>query len=113
MKKTKQTVRILKILFTILFVLGAFFIATNIQLFYTRDPMVCIALALFVFVLHLFAWVAPKTFFNLCWKMSALLPDYCDYDSGYRKLDVCGLSFVITSDLFLVMGLLIAIFRTI
>lgn len=110
MKKSKQTVRISKILFTILFVLGAFFVATNIQLFYTQGPMVCIALALFVFALHLFAWVAPKTCFNLCWKMSALLPDYFDYDAGYRKLDVCGLGLVITSDLFLTMGLLIAIF---
>lgn len=100
----------LKIVCTILYVLGIVFTAMNMQLVCTRDPMLCIALSLLFFVVHLFAWLAPKTLFNFVWKKSAIYSDSWDYETSYSKLDICGLGFAITAVIFLVLGIFIAVF---
>lgn len=99
--------KILKILLTILFIVGLIFSINNLINNYFEDALMLIVLAFTMFVLHLFAWIAPKAFFNLCWKISDILPDDFDYDTSFRKLESVDLGILIVSNIFLVLGMII------
>ena len=93
--------KIIKILLTILFVvISILLIYEQINIFLI-DRLLFVVLAFTLFAIHLFIWVAPKTFFNLCWKITNIMPDNFDYDTSYRKLEICDIGLLITSILLL------------
>ena len=75
--------KILKVILTILFVIGSVFAIHKLIANYSSGKLSAIVLAFTVFIMHLFAWIAPKTYFNLCWKITKYLPDSFDYDTSY------------------------------
>lgn len=93
--------KFLKVALTILFVVASVFAIYRIVVNFSADKMVFIAIALTLFLMHLFAWIAPKTFFNICWKITNFLPDDWDYDTSYSKLENCDIGILITSIIFL------------
>ena len=90
-----------KILLTASFLVGVLFAVSKLCVDYSDDGLVFIILAFTMFCLHLFAWIAPKTFFKLCWKITETLPDNLDYDAGIRNLEICDIVILISSNIFL------------
>ena len=93
--------KVLKVLFTVLFIIGSIIAINQLMVNYSNDGVVFMVLALTSFCLHLFAWVAPKTFFNLCWKITGILPDKFDYENSYGKLESVDIGMLITSNILL------------
>ena len=93
-------VLIKKILLTIIFIVIIFSIIKLINKF-SDNSLLFVVLAFTLFAMHLFAWIAPKTFFNLCWKITNTMPDNFDYDTSYSKLEICDIGLSITSILLL------------
>lgn len=91
----------LKILLTIVFIVSSIFAVNKLVNNIFSNSLFFVALAFTSFAMHLFAWVAPKTFFNLCWKITNLMPDNFDYDTGYSKLEMWDIVLLITSILLL------------
>lgn len=91
----------LKILLTIIFIIISIFAINNLINNYLDDRLLFVALAFTSFIMHLFAWIAPKTFFNLCWKITNTMPDNFDYETGYSNLENCDIGLLITSILLL------------
>ena len=98
--------KVLKILLSILFIAGSIFVTLKLIANYSDDGLAFIVLAFTFFFTHLFAWIAPKIFFNLCWKITSILPDNFDYDTGYKKLEIVGLGILIVANGLLVIGYL-------
>ena len=98
---------ILKTIFSITFVIEAVFVINRFVSNYSNEGMLFIGLSLLLFLLHLFAWIAPKTFFNICWKITKFLPDRFDYDASYRNLEITSMGVLIAADIFLGIGFLI------
>ena len=65
-----------------------------------------IVFALVFFVFAIFAWIAPKTLFNLCWKMSKFMPETYDYETGLTNMSSFSLGCLIFSVIFLGIGFL-------
>ncbi len=103
----KNVVKILKIVFTTLFVLELaatiYFLCTQ----YSDDGLFLTILAGTLFLFHLFSWIAPKKLFDLCWRMGKYFPDSCDYDTGLSKLGSVGLGILVCALILLTIGLLI------
>ena len=99
--------KILKVLFTILFTIGSIFSIIRLTSNYSNDGLVFMILSFTIFSLHLFAWIAPRTFFNLCWKITGILPDNFDYDTSYSKLELVGLGMLVVANVLLVIVFLI------
>ena len=93
--------KVLKILLTVLFILGSIFAINRLTVNYSNDGLFFIILAITAFLMHLFAWIAPKTFFNLCWKITGALPDNFDYETSYSKLEIVDIGILIISIVFL------------
>lgn len=93
--------KILKILLTIIFIVISVFAINKLINSFLNDGLLFVVLAFALFTMHLFAWTAPKTFFNLCWKITCILPDNFDYDTSYNKLELCDIILLITSILLL------------
>ena len=93
--------KFLKVALTILFVVASVFAIYRIVVNFSADKMVFIAIAFTLFLMHLFAWIAPKTFFNICWKITNFLPDDWNYNISYRQLENCDIGILITSIIFL------------
>lgn len=93
--------KILKILLTIIFIVILIFAITKLINNFLNDSLLFVVLAFTLFAMHLFAWIAPKTFFNLCWKTTNSMPDNFDYDTSYSKLEMCDIGLLITSILLL------------
>lgn len=93
--------KILKTILTVLFVLGSIFAIYKLAVNYPNDGLFFIILAFTAFLMHLFAWIAPKAFFNLCWKITGVLPDNFDYETSYSKLEIVDIGILITSIVFL------------
>ena len=98
---------ILKTIFSITFGIEAVFVINRFVSNYSNDGVMFISLALLLFLLHLFAWVAPKKLFDLCWKASSIYPDDFDYDTSYKKLGLIGMWLLIVSIVILMMSLLV------
>lgn len=99
--------KILKVLLTIIFVIISIFAIDKLIIDYSNDGLIFFVLAVTMFFLHLFAWIWPKIFFNLCWKITAILPDNFDYETSYRKLEICDVGILIVANVMLVIALLI------
>lgn len=93
--------KILKIILTIIFTVISIFAIDNLIVSFLSDSLLFTVLAFVLFSLHLFMWIAPKAFFNLCWKITGILSDNFDYDTGYSKLELCDIGLLITSILLL------------
>lgn len=93
--------KILKILLTIIFIVILIFAFTKLINNFLNDSLLFVVLAFTLFAMHLFVWIAPKTFFNLCWKTTNIMPDNFDYDTSYSKLEMCDIGLLITSILLL------------
>lgn len=76
-----------KVALTILFAVASVFTIYRIVANFTVEKLIFIVLAFTFFLMHLFAWIAPRTFLNLCWKITAWLPDNWDYDTAYVNLE--------------------------
>lgn len=93
--------KILKILLTIIFIVISIFAINKLINSFLNDSLLFVILAFTLFTIHLFAWIAPRTFFNLCWKITGILPDNFDYDTSYSKLELCDIGLLIVSILLL------------
>lgn len=100
---TKKT----KVILTLLFLIVYIYTITQSVDNFSSDLILLITLASTFFVAFFFAWVAPKTFFNLCWKITKYMPYRFDYNTAYRKLESLSIGLLITSILLLIIGLLI------
>lgn len=89
--------KILKIILTIIFIVISIFAINKLINNFLNDSLLFVVLAFILFSMHLFAWIAPKTFFNLCWKITNIMPDNFDYDTSYSKLEMCDIGLLITS----------------
>jgi len=98
--------KILKILLTIIFIVISIFAINKLINSFLNDSLLFLILAFTLFTIHLFAWIAPRTFFNLCWKITGILPDNFDYDNSYSKLEWCDIGLLITSILLIGVSLL-------
>ena len=99
--------KILKTIFSIIFAIEAIFVISRFVSNYSNTGVMFISLALVLFLLHLFAWIAPKKLFDLCWKISSIYPDDFDYDTSYKKIGLIGFWFLIVSIVILMIGLLV------
>lgn len=93
--------KILKILLTIIFIVISIFAITKLINNFLNDSLLFVVLAFVLFAMHLFVWITPRTFFNLCWKITGILPDNFDYDTSYSKLELCDIGLLIISILLL------------
>lgn len=94
-------VLIKKILLTLIFIVISIFSIIKLINKFSDNSLLFVVLAFTLFAMHLFAWIAPKTFFNLCWKITNTMPDNFDYDTSYSKLEMCDIGLLITSILLL------------
>lgn len=99
--------KILKVLFTIIFTIISFGVIYRLIYDYSNDGLLFLILAITFFIIFLFSWVAPKIFFNLCWKITKILPDNFDYDTSYSKVELISVGLIIVSNILLIIGLLI------
>ncbi len=60
-----------------------------------------------MFIVYLVSWIAPKLFFSLCWKISYIMPDTFDYETGYNKMNITSLGLFVTSFIIFLIGCLI------
>ena len=93
--------KVLKILLTIIFIVVSIFSIIKLVNDFLDSSLLFAILAFVSFAMHLFVWIAPKTFFNLCWKITNIMPDNFDYDTSYSKLEICDICLLITSILLL------------
>lgn len=98
--------KIIKILFTIIFVIISIFAINKLINNFLIDSLLFVVLAFVLFAMHLFIWIAPKTFFDICWKITDIFSDNFDYETSYSKLEVCDIGLLITSILLLGISLL-------
>ena len=98
--------KIIKILLTIIFIIFSIIAINKIINIFLNDRLLFIVLAFALFAIHLFAWIFPRTFFNLCWKVTGILPDNFDYDTSYSKLEMVDIVVLITSILLIIISLL-------
>lgn len=98
--------KILKIILTIIFMMISIFAIDKLISHFLNDRLLFVVLAFVLFSLHMFAWIAPKTFFDICWKITGILPDNFDYDTSYNKLELCDIGLLITSIVLLVISFL-------
>lgn len=89
--------KISKILLTIMFIVISIFAINKLINNFLNDSLLFVVLAFALFVMHLFAWIAPRTFFNSCWKITGIFPDNFDYDTSYSKLELCDIGLLISS----------------
>ena len=94
-------VSIKKILLTLIFIVISIFSIIKLINKFSDNSLLFVVLAFTLFAMNLFAWIAPKTFFNLCWKITNTMPDNFDYDTSYSKLEICDIGLSITSILLL------------
>lgn len=93
--------KILKMLLTLIFTVILIFSIIKLINNYLDISLLFVVIAFALFAMHLFAWIAPKTLFNLCWKITNIMPDNFDYDTSYSKLEICDIGLLITSILLL------------
>ncbi|MBQ4571471.1 MAG: hypothetical protein IJB21_07230 [Bacilli bacterium] len=98
--------KILKILLTMIFLVVLIFAINKLIRNFLNSSLLFVVLAFILFAMHLVAWIIPRTFFNLCWKITGIMPDNFDYDTSYGKLELVDMGVLITSILLLGISLL-------
>ena len=99
--------KIIKILLSILFVVGAIYTINGMVENNFGDRILFVVLAFTFFLMNLFIWIAPKTFFNLCWRITGYLPDNFDYETSFSKLEIIQIGVLVLSIILLLIGVLI------
>ena len=99
--------KIIKILLTIIFVIISIFSINKLINNFLSDSLFFAVIAFASFAMHLFAWIAPKTFFNLCWKITGVLPDNFDYDTSFSKLELCDIGILVVASILVTIGIII------
>lgn len=99
--------RTLKILLTIIFLAILTFSIDKLISNFSNDRLLFVVFSFILFVMHLFAWIAPKKFFGLCWKITGILPDNFDFDTSYSKLELVDIGILITSVFLILISLLL------
>ena len=99
--------KILIILLTIIFIIISIFAINILINKFSNEVLLFIVLAFVLFAMHLFAWFAPRVFFNFCWKITKIISDNYDYDTSYSKLGFVDMGILITSILLLGISLLL------
>ena len=99
--------RILKFLFTLIFVISSFFALNKLTQYFTNDALIFIVLSFTLFAIFLFAWIAPRTFFDVCWRITNIIPDHFDYESSYRNLEFVSFGLLATAYILLIIVFLI------
>lgn len=74
---------------------------------FSNEGLVFTILAFVLFVMHLFAWITPKKFFDLCWKITSILPDNFDYDTSFNKLEFCDIGILVIANILVAIGIII------
>ena len=97
----------LKILLTVLFLIESLFFVNKLISDYSNDGLIFFVVAFVFFISYLFAWIAPKTFFNLCWKITKLMEDGFDYDKGLRNVESGSIGLLIFANIILTIGFLV------
>ena len=98
----------IKILLTILFIIELTCMVYKLITNYSNDGLIFTVVSFTSFISFLFAWIAPKLFFNLCWKITNLMEYSFDYDYGLKKLEFVSIGLLIFANVFLTIGILIA-----
>lgn len=101
--------KILKILFTIIFVAGLAFEIYLLVKKYSDDALMFAVIGAVFFLFHLLIWVAPKKIFELCYKISKSSSDNWDYDTSYANIGNVGLGILIVSVVFLAVSILLSV----
>lgn len=92
---------VLKILFTLSFITILAFAIKGLVSHFSDLRLFFVIVASILFISHLWSWIAPKSFFNMCWKMTKSLHDSYDYDTSFSKLPSVGLGMAIASNIIL------------
>ena len=100
--------RTIKILLTILFLIELIYMVYKLIINYSNDGLIFAVVAFTSFISFLFAWIAPKSFFNLCWKITNLMEYSFDYDYGLKKLESVSIGLLVFANTLLTIGILIA-----
>lgn len=100
--------RTIKILLTVLFLMELIYMVYKLIMNYSNDGVIFTVVSFTLFISLLFAWIAPKSFFNLCWKITNLMEYSFDYDNGLKKLESVSLGLLVFANVFLTIGILIA-----
>ena len=96
--------RLLKIILTILYAVASVFLINGLISNYSNDGLFFIVISFVCFFFAIFGWIAPKSCFDLCWKITRFLPDTYDYETSYSKLEVVTLGLLITANVILTIG---------
>lgn len=98
----------IKILLTSLFLIELIYMVYKLITNFSNDGLIFAVIAFTSFILFLFAWIAPKSFFNLCWKITKLTEYSFDYDYGLKKLESISIGLLVFANILLTIGILIA-----
>ena len=101
--------KILKILLSLLYLIGLTFEIYILCKGFVEESLLCICLSVFSFFVYLFICIAPRTCLNLCWKLNKYSTDNFDYNTSYRNIENVGIGILITSIIFLGIGILLTI----
>ena len=98
----------IKIILTLSFIPLLAFAIYQLVVNFSDQGLGFIVLAFAFFAMHLFAWIAPKKCFDLCWKMLERFPngDTYDYDTSFRKLESCDIGILIVANLVVCISLI-------
>lgn len=99
--------KIIKIVFTLLFISILVFSINSLIFNFSDEELAFTIFAFVLFVMHLFAWIVPKKFFDLCWKITGILPDNFDYDTSFSKLELCDIGILVVANILVTIGIII------
>ena len=99
--------KIIKIVLTLFFISLLVFSINSLIFNFSDEGLAFTILAFVLFVMHLFAWIAPKKFFDLCWKITGILPDNFDYDTSFSKLELCDIGILVVASILVTIGIII------
>ena len=103
--------KVLKIILTIICSVGIAFEIYGMSVNYNDGGLFLLVLAICSFIVHIFAWITPKTLFNLCWRVSKYYPDDFDYDTSLSKIGNVGLGILITAIILLGLSVLLTLLQ--
>ena len=97
----------LKIIGTILFVAGMAFDIYEMSFGYSDVVLIFFVLAVFAFLFHLLAWIAPKKLAYICWLINRHNPFSNTYDEAVANMDNASLYLVGVADVCVLVSILV------
>lgn len=100
--------RTITISLTIIFIICSIFAIIWEMNNYSIESSCFVGSSFVFYLLFLIGWIAPKKFFNICWKITDFtMDDKFDYDGGYKYFKKTRIGFLITAYILLAIGVLI------